>query len=86
MPQALEVPPGIYQHYKGDKYRVLFVANDSSNSREGNKLVVYVSLKHGTLNCRDLDEFTEVVDWPDGSRKSRFIGTLTSFKNPTRKK
>ncbi len=85
MPPELDTPPGIYQHYKGDNYRVLFVADESTNARKGNKVVVYISLKYGTIHCRDLSEFTEIVDWPDGSKKPRFIGAFTSFKKPTQK-
>ncbi|MFA5954091.1 MAG: DUF1653 domain-containing protein [Patescibacteria group bacterium] len=85
MPHDLEVAPGIYQHYKGDKYRVLFVATNATNEQERNKVVVYISLKDGSVYYRDLGEFTEIVEWPDGGRKSRFIGAYTSFKKRVRK-
>ena len=86
MSHDLEVTPGIYQHYKGGTYRVLLIATESTNAREGNKAVIYISLKDGLIHYRDLKEFTELVVWPDGGKKPRFIGVYTSFKNPTRKR
>jgi len=62
-----------YRHYKGERYRVLFTANDSTNNRDGRQVVIYVSLAHGFIFCRDLDEFTEEVKWPDGKMRSRFV-------------
>ncbi len=67
------IPTRVYNHHKGAKYLVLSVADDSTNSRPGNKLVAYVSLTTGKIRCRDLSEFLEVVEWPDGQKRSRFI-------------
>ena len=63
----------IYNHYKGGKYLVLFVVDESTNARLGQKVVVYTSLTYGKIYCRDLSEFTEEVEWPDGSVGPRFI-------------
>lgn len=63
----------MYLHYKGGKYVVLFVVDESTNARVGSKVVVYMSLTYGKVKCRDLSEFTEEVQWPDGSRKPRFV-------------
>ena len=63
----------VYEHYKGDKYLVLLVADDSTNNRSGNRVVVYVSLTNGKIHCRDLTEFTEPVKWPDKGMKPRFV-------------
>ena len=63
----------LYEHYKGGRYLVLFIADESTNERIGNKVVVYVSLTFGVVKCRDESEFTEIVEWPDGSKKQRFI-------------
>jgi len=52
---------------------VLFIADESTNERIGNKVVVYVSLTFGVVKCRDESEFIEIVEWPDGSKKQRFI-------------
>jgi hypothetical protein len=52
---------------------VLHVVDESTNARKGNKGVVYVSLTYGAIKHRDLTEFTEEVEWPDGTRRPRFI-------------
>lgn len=64
---------GAYMHYKGGTYTVLAVAKDSTNEREGNEVVVYKSNANGETYCRDLSEFTEMVDWPDGTKRGRFV-------------
>lgn len=63
----------VYDHYRGGKYLVLAVAEETTNARKGGKVVLYVSLTYGRLKARDFDEFIEEVEWPDGSRKPRFI-------------
>lgn len=63
----------VYAHYKGGKYLVLFLADESTNARTGNKVVVYVSLTYGAIKCRDLSEFTEIIEWPDGIKRPRFV-------------
>ena len=56
------IVPGIYRHYKGGLYRVLFTAHDSTNGpREGSTVVVYVSLTTGRINVRAADQFVEPV-------------------------
>jgi hypothetical protein len=62
-----------YKHYKGGLYTVLFVAEETTNARKGgNGGVVYVSHTYGKIKYRDLDEFTEEIEWPDGVKRSRF--------------
>ncbi len=63
---------GNYTHYKGGKYLVLFTADDSTNERDGQKTVVYVSLSQMRVYCRNLEEFIESVQWPDGKMRPRF--------------
>lgn len=69
------ITPGIYRHYKGGEYRVLFIVQDSTNSRikDGvkNDMVVYISLTKGSIWCRDLSEFEENVDF-EGQNVPRF--------------
>jgi|CXWL01.1.fsa_nt_gi hypothetical protein len=65
--------PGEYIHYKGGTYTVLSVAKDSTNEREGTAVVVYKSHSNGETYCRDLAEFVQPVEWPDGSTKGRFV-------------
>lgn len=67
------VPQRKYTHFKGDTYLVLAVAEDSTNTRKGAQVVMYVSLTYGTIKCRDLSEFTEMVQWPDGIERPRFV-------------
>lgn len=63
-----------YKHYKGGLYTVLFVAEETTNARKGNNGgVVYVSHTYGKIKHRDLDEFTEEIEWPDGIVRPRFI-------------
>jgi hypothetical protein len=61
---------GLHKHFKGALYTVLFVARDSETEKE---MVVYVSLKHGTIWVRPVSMFTELVQWPDGHQAPRFI-------------
>jgi hypothetical protein len=55
--------PGLFQHYKGAYYRVLFVAKDSNNGPNNDRnVVVYVSLSAlGRVSTRYEDEFDEDV-------------------------
>lgn len=59
---------GVYRHYKGHRYLVLGLAEDSTNDGEGRQVVVYVGLENGDreqlgppLRVRALDEFFEYV-------------------------
>lgn len=73
MPEGIEVN-SVYRHYSGKRYMVMCVADDATNVRDGNKIVVYAPVDaSGPLYCRDLLEFVEVVEWPDGTRKPRFV-------------
>lgn len=58
------VKPGIYRHYKGDAYRVLFTALESTNGRPVVPVVVYVGVskgEHQAIRVRDLVEFSGKV-------------------------
>ncbi|AWL29315.1 hypothetical protein A7P53_16225 [Acinetobacter defluvii] len=61
---------GIYRHYKGNLYQVLYVATHSETQE---KLVVYQCL-YGDYSIwvRPLNMFNESVILEDGSKKSRF--------------
>lgn len=52
---------GIYKHFKGGFYRVLFTAQESTNDRAGRAVVVYISLTNGKIHTRDLAEFQSLV-------------------------
>lgn len=64
----------IYKHYNGGRYTVICLAEETTNARKGNNGgVVYISLTYGKIKYRDLDEFNEEVEWPDGVKRPRFI-------------
>lgn len=64
----MEVIPGVYQHYKGNYYRVLFVARHTelSIAEKDELLVIYVPLYEtpsgwGRISARPLQNFVEEV-------------------------
>ena len=67
------VRPGVYLHQKGNRYRVIGTALDATNARDGGTVVVYESEDGGARYCRDIAEFVELVTWPDGSVRPRFV-------------
>jgi hypothetical protein len=64
-----EIEPGVYEHYKGDKYEVLFVAKHSETLAE---FVVYQAL-YGEFErfIRPIKMFTENIE-RDGVVLPRF--------------
>ncbi len=57
--------PGLYTHTKtGDKYIVLGIVTDSTNSQHYKRMVLYYSISHGPsdLHVRDEIEFHEPID------------------------
>lgn len=70
---AAQTPQGMYKHYKGATYLVLFVGRLSTNgAHEGSPVVIYVSLLKGTVNVRDEGEFHEWVTDDKGELVRRF--------------
>lgn len=67
--------PGIYAHYNGGRYTVLSVGTEMTNGApfEGRVLVAYLSFTYDGLKFRELSEFTEPVEWPDGVVRPRFV-------------
>lgn len=63
----------VYKHYKGGRYLVLHLVEESTNARKDSKGVIYASLSYGKIWHRDLKEFIELVEWPDGTKQPRFI-------------
>lgn len=60
----MKVTQGVYKHYKGGLYRLLFVAKDSTNNSPtaDEDVAVYVSLNDsGRVSVRLLSEFDELV-------------------------
>jgi hypothetical protein len=63
------VTPGLYQHYKGGKYRVLFTGTHSETHEP---LVVYLSLETGEVWVRPETMWHDRVTGPDGTSRPRF--------------
>lgn len=55
------ITQGVYQHYKGGLYTVLFLTTDADNGADRESRVVYVSLTTGRVFSRSVKEFTEKV-------------------------
>lgn len=65
----------VYKHFKGGKYLVTAIGNNSNNSEYHQPMVAYVSLEgehQGEWHFRDEDQFHEEVMWNDGERRGRF--------------
>jgi hypothetical protein len=70
------VTPGVYKHYKGNFYRVLFVAKNSANDADprDENVVVYVALyDDGRVCVRPEREFLDVVTDAHGRVTARFF-------------
>lgn len=70
---------GVYQHYKGQFYQLLFVAEDSTNGTAGGRrMAVYIGLELAGAGpglqpkVRDLEEFMSMVE-VDGELVPRFV-------------
>jgi hypothetical protein len=69
--KATSLKPGLYRHFKGGEYEVIGVARDSEDHTR--ELVVYKSLKTGSLWVRPIEMFLEEVDKPEfGYQGPRF--------------
>lgn len=69
---------GLYLHYKGGTYTVLFLAE--THNHNGDIDVVYISHTYGKActrplvrDSRDEDSWTDDVKWPDGLTRKRFV-------------
>jgi hypothetical protein len=63
---------GIYRHYKGPLYVAVATAKNSNNAQHHQRVVIYFSFSRRQLCVRDEEEFNEVIEWPDGTRRPRF--------------
>jgi len=66
------MPGGLFRHYKGDLYRVISAATESTNARNGQLLVIYIGRPASGIRVRTLEEWQELVVWPDGTMRPRF--------------
>ena len=62
------VKPGVYRHFKGGIYRVLYIARHSEGLED---MVVYQSCKDGSYWVRPVSMWNETVE-RDGEVKPRF--------------
>jgi len=69
---------GIYDHFKGGVYK----ANKVSRFANDELYVDYTSLTYGTDHGRFLWEWSEVVKWPDGKYRSRFVFRGPDLRTP----
>lgn len=60
---------GIYQHYKGGKYELLFVAEHTENKEA---MVIYRSLKDKKIWSRPLSNWQKKIE-KEGEKQDRFI-------------
>jgi hypothetical protein len=61
---------GIWDHFKGGLYCSLGVGR---HAETGAMEVEYLSLFHATRHHRRCEQWNEVVQWPDGKYRSRFV-------------
>lgn len=69
---------GIYDHFKGGVYRLEKVKIFAN----GEWVVDYLSMNYGEDHGRFLWEWCEVVQWPDGKYRSRFVYRGPNMKIP----
>lgn len=75
---------GIYDHFKGGIYLATGTSLFVSGEKEV-EVVEYISLKSGKKCTRYLWQWNEVVRWPDGKFRSRFVyrGSDLSVPEPS---
>lgn len=74
------IKPGIYRHFKGGKYLVLYV---STGTEDGKKIVVYTALyepRCGEISHRPLENFLEEVDRPELNYKGPRFRSMEEFE------
>ncbi len=62
--------PGVYNHFKGGRYRALLLAQSEATLEY---VVIYVHLDDGSVWTRPLESWCEPVTWPDGKTYPRFM-------------
>lgn len=67
---AGDYEPGSYwTHFKGGIYQIVTIGVEETT---GQVMIVYKSLKHGTVWIRTLENFSENTTRPDGQTYKRF--------------
>jgi hypothetical protein len=62
---------GIWDHFKGGVY--LKTGHGSWASGDGEPVIEYISMIYGTKHYRLASQWCDVVQWPDGGYRSRFV-------------
>jgi len=75
--QTDDFAPGIYEHWKGGRYRALMLAWAHDLGGPEQWAVVYISLTNGKVFLRawdspDLDAWTDLIELEDNLVKQRF--------------
>lgn len=65
------MPHGIWDHFKGGIYLTQGFGAWASGNGEG--VVAYISMSNGKAFYRLATQWNEIVRWPDGQLRSRFI-------------
>lgn len=60
------VKPGLYKHFKGNKYLVTGMNIDATNGAKDRRMVEYISLVNGQKFSREEKEFSELIDMRTG--------------------
>lgn len=64
------IDPGVYEHFKGGRFRLLMLAREEGT---GTRVVVYTHLDEtGHVWTRSVKSWVEQVEWPDGVERPRF--------------
>ncbi len=63
-------PGVVVEHYKGTKMKILHRGRETTN---GSEVITYVHLEDGSIWTRPSHEFNELVVWPDGVQRRRFV-------------
>lgn len=71
---------GVYDHFKGGVYKVRGFSSWESGERE--LVVEYDSLIFGTPHSRFAWQWCEVVQWPDGKYRSRWVHRGADLHTP----
>lgn len=75
------IEPGLYTHFKGGKYRLIYLGKHSETTE---RVVVYQSFTTGEVWVRPLESWTGPVVWPDGVTRQRFyLSKELECKSPT---
>ena len=71
---------GVYDHFKGGVYLIRDFSSWASG--DGELVVEYLSLLFGSKHTRLASQWREVVRWPDGRYRSRFVYRGPDLRTP----